>query len=180
MSCITEILRIKGDKEVLLPLNKNGEPWIAVEGGGKYKEYEYLIVLNQNAHRCGYVAIPPNHPANDVGTRINTYTEDEEFNYDELDIDCHGGLTFGGNHHGLKELLSVPCTDNWIGFDCGHCYDHCDSDAFIKYYGEEKAKEKESFFNVSMIEIGGSVKSFEYVERECKKIINQLIEKESN
>lgn len=37
MGCITEILKLKGDQEVLLPLGEDGKPWIAVEGGSKYK-----------------------------------------------------------------------------------------------------------------------------------------------
>jgi hypothetical protein len=181
MCCITEILKLKGDREVFIPLDKSGHPWIAVEGGGKYKDYEYLIVLNHHGHRCGYVAIPAKHPANDVGYSMNKFYKGmEEFNYHKLDIDCHGGLTFGSKNHGLKDLLKNPCADNWIGFDCGHAGDHCDVEAFIKYYGEEEAKEKKTFFdamNYGTIFGMGSVKDYSYAEDECKSIIDQLIEK---
>lgn len=172
MSCITEILKLKGDREVFIPLNKDEEPWIAVEGGGIYKDYEYLIVLNHHAHRCGYVAIPPEHKANKVGSKENPYYDGLiELDYNKLDIDCHGGLTFGGNNHDLKLLLKNVCADNWIGFDCGHAFDGCDVEAFTKYFGKEKTKDKEVFFNMC----SGAIKDFDYVEKECKSIIDQLI-----
>ena len=177
MSCITEILKLKGDKEVLLSLDEDGKPWIAVEGGGKYKDYEYLIVLNHQGHRCGYIAIKPEHPANNIKPVFDPFLQKERFNYDALDIDCHGGLTFGGSNHGLKDLLSTSCTDNWIGFDCGHIGDLCDVEAFTKYFGEEERKKKQYFFDAMNYDFGiRSIKNFVYVETECKCIIDQLIE----
>ena len=177
MSCITEILKLKGDKEVLLPVGENGHPWIAVEGGGMYREYEYLIVLNKSGHRCGYVAIPPDHPANNVGDRTNTYNKDTELDYCALDIDCHGGLTFGGKHHGMKDLLTTKCEDNWIGFDCGHYYDEHDFECVKKYYGQDS-------YEVIMkyrITCGDrTVRRYGYVEKECKSIIDQLIDNKDN
>lgn len=55
MSCITEILKVKGDKDFIV----SGE--IAIEGGGTYKDYEYIITFTSSGHRCGYVAIPESH-----------------------------------------------------------------------------------------------------------------------
>lgn len=176
MSCITEILKLKGNQEVLLPLNKKGKPWVAVEGGGTYKDYEYLIILNHNGHRCGYVAIPSHHPFSQTKSEMRQFAggEYEHYDYDSLDLEAHGGLTFMAPDHSLKDLLSTPCTDLWIGFDCGHYFDSCDVEAFKKYYGEEEAKERESFFDCMD---GGSVKDFPYVERECHSLIDQLIQK---
>ncbi len=174
MSCITEILKMKGDKDVFIPLNKDGKPWIAVEGGGTYKDYEYLIVLNHMGHRCGYVAIPPEHKANNIGQRVNTYTKEEELDYSALDIECHGGLTFGGKHHGLKKLLTNTCEDNWIGFDCCHLYDASDYELLTEYFGEQTESRKST---LSLLNEEGTVKTFKYVEKECKSIIDQLIEK---
>jgi len=182
MSCITEILKLKGDKEVLLPLDSDGKPWVAVEGGGKYKDYEYLIVLNQSGHRCGYVAIPSGHKYDLTPLEEREFMgrKREHYDYDSLDINCHGGLTFMERNHSLKKLLSTPCNDFWIGFDCGHCWDHSDVEAFTKYFGEEEAKEKKTFFdamNLQDFEETGSVKTYQYVEAQCQSIIDQLIEK---
>ena len=159
MSCITEILKLKGDKEFLL------EPGhVAVEGGGTYKDHEYLIVLNSMGHRCGYVALKPEHKYSQSGC-----------DYDSLDIQCHGGLTFMASDHHLKVLLPIPCNDIWIGFDCGHYNDLSDEEAFRKYYGEELYKKKEYFFN-SKVDYGNTtVKDFDYAEDECHSIIDQLI-----
>lgn len=50
-------------------------------------------------HLCGYVAIPPEHPF-------------YQKRYEDIDIDVHGGLTFG------------ECSNkHWIGFDCAHSGD---------------------------------------------------------
>jgi hypothetical protein len=121
------------------------------------------------------VALPPEHPGNNVGTRKNTVTKKNTLDYFELDIDCHGGLTFSGNDHGLKELLSTPCNDNWIGFDCGHVWDQCDLKKFIEYFGEEMAKGKSSFFEAINSYEMSSVREYPYVESECHRIIDQLI-----
>ncbi len=171
MGCITEILRLKGDKEVLLPEGN----WIAVEGGGSYKEHEYLIVLNINGHRCGYVAIPPEHKYSQIPETQEAW---KHYDYDSLEIDCHGGLTFMSPTHGLKKLLETPCNDMWIGFDCGHYRDKCDVEAVRKYYGEEAYESKKSFFqamNHDDIDLGQTLKPYAYVEEECHSIIDQLI-----
>lgn len=176
MSCITEILKLKGDKEAFVP----PRDWIAVEGGGTYEDHEYLVVLNRSGHRCGYVAIHPEHKYSQtpeieisfMGSR--TY---KDYDYNSLDIECHGGLTFMSPNHGLKDLLDIPCNDMWIGFDCGHYRDLPDIEAFKKYFSEEKYKSKETYFSI-MSESDDpiqSVKDFAYVEKECKSIIDQLI-----
>lgn len=174
MSCITEILKLKGDKEVLVPEGA----WIAVEGGGTYKDHEYLIVLNTNGHRCGYVALKPEHPYSQVLEEKRSFLGGEprsHWDYDQLDIDVHGGLTFMSPEHGLKDLLPIPCNDMWIGFDCGHCDDLCDVDAHKKYFGEEAHARRESFFNVMNDHRGNqTVKDFSYVEKQCHHVIDQL------
>lgn len=174
MSCITEILKLKGEKEVLIPEGN----WIAVEGGGTYKEHEYIIVLNTNGHRCGYVAIPPEHKYSETPMEMRSFLGSRErphWDYNSLEIDCHGGLTFMSTDHGLKDLLTVPCNDMWIGFDCGHCYDRTDTESFKKYYGEEEYEKKQSFFN-AMNSPDTTVRNFYYVEQECHSIIDQLIQ----
>lgn len=177
MSCIAEILKLKGDKDALVPPGN----WIALEGGGKYKDYEYLIVLNKIGHRCGYVAIPPEHKYSEIPMQERALlSSDRKFphwDYVSLDIQCHGGLTFMSPDHGLKKLLPVACTDMWIGFDCGHCYDMCDVEAYRKYFGAEQAEAKLSFFAAMNHGFDGQhVKNYDYVEQECWDIIEQLIQ----
>ncbi len=176
MSCITEILKLKGDREFMFP--QGG--WIAVEGGGTYKDHEYIIVLNTNGHRCGYVAIPPEHPYSQTPEEEREFMggrKYKHYDYDSLDIECHGGLTFMSPNHGLKDLLTTACNDMWIGFDCGHCYDSCDEDAMRKYFGDEAVEEKRSFINAMNGYPEQTVKTYQYVQKECESIIDQLIQK---
>lgn len=174
MTCITEILKLKGDKEFLY--NPEICDSIAVEGGGTYKNYEYLIVFNNNGHRCGYVAIPSGHKYD--ATPLTEYEflgkKKSHYNYDSLPIDCHGGLTFMERNHNLKNFLKIPCNDFWIGFDCGHCYDARDIESLKKYFGDDYANRMLSFLHAMSMD--GSVKDYDYVENVCKHIIDQLIE----
>jgi len=66
------------------------------------------VVMNREAgNRCGYVRVPPGHPA--FGK-----------NYDDVDVNVHGGLTFA---------QLEPCDEHedgqgyWLGFDCAHFMD---------------------------------------------------------
>lgn len=147
MGCITKLLE-SGAKRV----SKGGS---FVEGGGAYKGYEYLIVLNHFGHRCGYVAINQNHSLH------------KETSYDDspiADIDMHGGCTFFG-----KQMTESECSDKWIGFDCGHYDDAQDIEALEKCAPEKAVLYKEAS---SLSE--GMVRSKEYVEEQCKGIIDQL------
>lgn len=177
MSCITEILKLKGDKKVLIP---EGE-WIAVESGGTYKGYEYIIVLNKNAFRCGYVAIPESHPYSNTPLEKRGFNgkEWDHYDYNTLDIECHGGLTFMSPKHDLKDLLPIACNDMWIGFDCGHLWDACDIDAFIEYFGREAAQEKMEYFDAMDAAPGATCRSYTYAKKECESIIDQIIQEEA-
>ena len=99
MSCITEIL-----KRNTLNIDEFKTTGLIVEGGGVYKDYEYLITFTSLGHRCGYVALK-----GDEGY-------DKKEGYD-LDLDVHGGITFKDRTHSLKS--SIACDDEWIGFDWG-------------------------------------------------------------
>jgi hypothetical protein len=57
-------------------------------------------------HLCGYVGVPPAHPA---------YNHD----YDKLTLSAHGGITHADS------IESSPMPDLWwIGFDCAHAFDY--------------------------------------------------------
>jgi hypothetical protein len=157
MSCITKLLELKGDKKFISsPLQPN----IIIEGGGTYKGFEYIVVLNNMAFRCGYVAIPKTHPAYP--------TED----YNGLDIDVHGGVTFFDEPH----LIESECGDKWAGFDAGHCNDGHDLKAHKEYFGEDDETNKymcsrDYYKNQD----SDRIRTFEYMESECKKMIDQLV-----
>lgn len=166
MSCITELLKLKGDKPILMIKKDQG---VCIEGGGKYKGYEYLITFTDMGTRCGYVAIPPEHKGNEWST------------IGEPDISCHGGVTFLDDDHYAKRLLGDhPCKDKWIGFDCAHGGDRFDVETAEKYFGADNPMVE---FRKTNWELGRwgrhqEERSYSYVEQNCISIIEQLIEME--
>ncbi len=169
MSCITEILKLKGDAEIM-PFPDNNE--IVIEGGGSYKGYEYIITFTSMGHRCSYVAITPDHPL---------YGKDQASSSDGFDLCVHGGITFHQQEHSIKKLLKNPCLDEWLGFDAAHGYDIPSVETSEKYFGLTKWVEymKNNSFYTDHREskkMGMTHKTFEYMEQECFKLIDQLIE----
>ena len=121
-----------------------------IEGG-----YEWEVVQNRMAYRCGYVRIPPGHPWHGKG-----YDDVRAADGDWPDV--HGGLTFAE--------ADTDCgkggEDNawWLGFDCAHLGDAADPD--LPGYD-------------SRIGIGGFdsvVRTTEYVRAECLGLIRQAAE----
>lgn len=92
--------------------------------------YPCLIVRNPLGALCGYVGVNAKHPC---------YDQD----YDNVDVDVHGGLTFSNpcqkytaeNMHlgpieqmqaeAICHLVENDEDDNiwWLGFDCAHLHD---------------------------------------------------------
>jgi len=160
MSCITKLLEIKGDKDIL-PIHEQ----CVIEGGGNYKGFEFLITFTSHGTRCGYVAIP------------------DGFGGSLSSIYCHGGVTFEGRDHGAKDLLPIPCNDTWIGFDCAHYGDSNDLELAKKYFGGGRRFDilMEIHKDVEALEVTDpffSHKTYEFVEKECQYIIDQLVEQQ--
>ena len=64
---------------------------------------------------CGYVAVPPGHPAHGKG-------------YDDVDVEVHGGLTYASMCREDTPICHVPEPGEpadvyWLGFDCAHAWD---------------------------------------------------------
>lgn len=149
MGCISRLLA-SGDKRV----NEGGGSF--VEGGGVYKDYEYLVVLNPHGHRCGYVAISKDHPL----------YEKEGSNV--IDLEIHGGCTFFE-----PQMTEYKCSDKWIGFDCGHSGDARDINTLQKY--DADMADRYHSYDESLFSYRPQIiRTKEYVEEQCKGIINQL------
>lgn len=168
MSCITEILKIKGDSE-FLPVSREGySAEVVIEGGGNYKGFEYLITFTDNGFRCGYVAVPEGHPA---------YVDKGDY----PDYSVHGGITFFDEPHLAEEILGHTCTDKWLGFDAGHSGDLHDLDASLKYFPNLRPIRREHIETMNRIMgMDGhhgytALRTKEYMEQECKDLIDQLI-----
>lgn len=63
--------------------------------------FPLLIMRAGMGHLCGYVGLPADHPL---------YGRD----YESIDVDVHGGLTFSGHRKCADETVW------WLGFDCAH------------------------------------------------------------
>lgn len=163
MSCITEILKRKADLPFILSPGKR----VAIEGGGTYKSYEYLITFADMGHRCGYVAISPNLP---------DYKDESDY----PDYDVHGGITFFDKAHLAESILGHSCEDKWLGFDCGHYNDLPDIECMKSYFNpiSEYSLEYAISRHTNLLHANSEVRSKEYVEEQCKLLIEQLIVKE--
>lgn len=125
-----------------------------VEKQFEYKGHDCICIFNCRGYRCGYVSV------------------DNNKDYKEYDIACHCGLSFGADR--LTKDFN-PKKDYYIGFDCGHICDGRDYDTALEY---DLINEKK-YNNLIEMEIHlptflEPVRSLEYVEEQCKKIVDQL------
>lgn len=131
-----------------------------VEEFFRYKGYYCCVIFQPLGFRCGYVMVQNQHPA-------------YEKNYNDLHINCHGGLTFSDH-----TLIDTKFSGWWIGFDCAHTWDLIDVDSQMKYYGE---KIRSSVFDYLNYAVGndtskGVVRSKNFCKWQCRNIVNQLEE----
>lgn len=127
-----------------------GKKFAVVEKKFEYKGHECICIFNYLGFRCGYVSVE----------------ENKEFS--AYDIDCHCGLTFSG-----KLPYDYGQTGKYfIGFDCGHICDYQNHEQAYKY-GLISENDYYYYLNCGL-DFGGVERTLEYVENECKKIVDQL------
>ncbi len=90
--------------------NATWEDIVAAEGGKIFKdifdEGVRFIIMKGGSSLCGYVGIPIDHPL-------------AGFDYDDLPIEAHGGLTFSAKGH-----KHWPEGYWWYGWDYAHSGDY--------------------------------------------------------
>lgn len=137
-----------------------------VEKKWEYEGFQCVVKMQEIGHRCGYVGIPKGH---------ELYCAD----YDEIDIGCHGGLTYAD-----FTLLDDNSNDIWwIGFDCAHWGDLRDYESAKKLYKDNekvyemicRSEEIDSKTNYSSF---GEIRTLEYCVEQCESIVNQIINKD--
>ena len=131
-------------------------PFAVVEKQFNYKGHDCLCTFSIRGVRCGYVSV-----------------SDKEKPYDDYDVDCHGSLTFDG---ALPDYCN-PKADYYIGFDCGHYCDGADYDQAVKYnvITQSAADYSKKLFNYLN---DYPVRDLDYVEANCRSIVDQLERKE--
>ena len=127
-------------------------PFAVVEKQFEYKGHDCICIFSIRGIRCGYVSV-----------------SDKEKPYDDYDIDCHGGLTFDGE---LPDYYK-PKADYYIGFDCGHWCDGVDYDQAVKY---DLIEQSEADYNKKLFSYlsGHPVRDLDYVEANCRSVVDQL------
>ena len=130
-----------------------------VEKQFEYKGHDCICIFNCRGYRCGYVSV------------------DNNKDYNEYDVACHCGLTFSGTlpyNYGQKETY-------YIGFDCGHICDGNDYATALKYgLLTEKRFNELMEMEIQLPTFLQPVRSLEYVEEQCRKIVDQLEEENEN
>ena len=122
---------------------EKGQPAFVLNRG-EYKGYEFLVI-SLGRHPCGYVCL----------TEENKYFG--KF-YDEIPIECHGGLTYSEPKISFLEwsdkykcMVRTSIEDKWIiGWDYAHYGDYTVFDR----YGDKHTTQE--------------------ITEECKSVINQL------
>ena len=110
--------------------------------GEVYRGYEYAVI-NRGWHPCCYIKIPEGHLF---------YKKD----YDDIDLDVHGGLTFAG--HNLDVAPGVADDGFWIGWDYAHWGDYVGFESYTVHI------------------FPGKMWSVEELVADCKAAIDQIVE----
>lgn len=102
---------------------------------GRYKGLDFLVINLEGRHPCGYVNV--------AGTSLAGK------DYADIDIACHGGLTFS------EEISPVTCERGWwIGWDYAHWNDYTSQYSFLRDAKKHNTQE---------------------VVEECLHVINQVL-----
>lgn len=104
------------------------------------------VIAHDMGHRCGYVSVPTEHP---------WYGKD----YNEVDLDVHGGVTYAGMRDDLW----------WFGYDCAHLGDARDPELMSDEYKNVLPGRKLNFD-------GDTVKTLDFCVNECESMAWQLKE----
>jgi len=100
---------------------ENG-PWMNEPDKAQWVAHglDCLIVRGPSGALCGYVGVPESHKYFDA-------------DYADVDVEAHGGLTFGdrcrphdeGEHKGICHIEEGAANKTvfWLGFDCAHSWD---------------------------------------------------------
>jgi hypothetical protein len=95
----------------------------------------YIRRVPRSGHLCGYVHLTPD-------------SDFYGYEYDDIPIDCHGGLTYASEHD-----------DEWvIGFDCAHMGDYQPFYTDMEWYNGNESQYRD----------------MEFVTKECQSICEQL------
>ena len=110
----------------------------------------FVVLLQRSGNYTGYVGVPSDHKL------FNT-------EYDAVDVDVHGGLTFSSKSY-------WDDSEDWyFGFDCAHYDDGVSIEEAEKHFDL-----KEYELDIMKMRTSGIFKDLDYLTRECKLLASQL------
>ena len=173
-----------------------------VESDFEYKGYRCVTIFTDRGHRCGYVGVTKNSKFysksfNDTtDVRMSELKEEslgkrsvlslfgapespDGFVKMDLLFDVHGGLTYGEDGKNSYPIEYNGSEIWWLGFDCAHCDDGKDLELVEELWGDnERVKlflKLEREINEKYPTVKEEVRSLEYVQDECKNLVEQII-----
>ena len=144
--------------------NAKDRQFAVVEKIFQYKGHECICIFTRLGCRCGYVSVDDD---------LSSGRYHERYDHTKLDYACHGGLSFGGR----LPFDYGQTKSKYIGFDCGHYFDGADFEQAYEYgliTEEEWYRRNDDFYYL----IEYPVCSLDYVEQNCKKLVDQIIGEE--
>lgn len=149
-------------------MNEIGKKWLTEpsEDFFEYKGYDCYLFRNKMGTWCGYVALKKGDPFYGV-------------DYDGIDIDVHGGLTYG--EHVIITETKEECY--MIGFDCNHINDFMPNVPADSAFSDLESDESDirlihhlnkmlEFKDERNIKI---YRDIEFARSECRKIVHQIL-----
>lgn len=131
-----------------------------VESTFEYKGMQCVVLGVALGHRCGYV-------------RVENPTEEMISDSYGLDLDVHGGITYGG--YSSKYPIVSEKKSFWLGFDCAHYLDGKDME-LVKELSDtatyEAMMKMEIMFPTN--DRDTVVRTTKYVEQQLKELVDQL------
>lgn len=125
----------------------------------EHEGFPCLIIRTQSGYLCGYVAIESNHP-------------DYDKDYNEVNVECHGGLTYGERCSGHICHIPKPGKPDdvyWLGFDHAHSRDYSPANNIykMKYGTHFNRMENETYKDINFV-----TKGVKHLAEQLKSIQN--------
>lgn len=171
------------------------------ESDFEYKGYRCVTTFTEMGYRCGYVGIPEGHPLygkkedvklnmtiremaeketevnkrNSVSTLLLEMADEDELVELGAYFNVHGGITYCSGGHDSKHPIESDLW--WFGFDCGHCCDAPDIEKMEDLWGDDPKIRRRIDEPLSIpILVDMEVRTMEYVQEECKRLVDQIID----
>lgn len=147
------------EKKKLIP---GGGIWDTEPNRIEFKSsgFDCLMVRNDMLCWCGYVGVKPSHPAHGK-------------HYDKVDVEVHGGLTYGNRCNGkICHISEAPDDTYWLGFDTAHSMDEM---PVMRHYRMLPGWPSSTFKEI----YPDTYRDVNYVKAEVEKLARQFKEMES-